>query len=48
MSDHPRPKVWSRIDPKFGVSERRELIPLRRLGDIARHEEGKRKPGRPE
>ena len=39
--------MWRRIDPKLGVSERRELIPLRRLGDIARHEEGKRKPGLP-
>jgi hypothetical protein len=27
--------MWSRIDPKLGVSERRELNPLRRLGDIA-------------
>src|SRR6516164_6010781 len=30
MSDYPRPKVWRRIDPKLGVSERRKLIPLRR------------------
>jgi hypothetical protein len=44
MSNHPRPMVWRRIDLKLSVSERRELVPLRRLGDIARHEEGKRKP----
>jgi hypothetical protein len=44
MSNHPSPMVWRRIDLKLGVSERRELVPLRGLGDIAGHEEGKRKP----